>query len=64
MQTGQGPQDTRNYKAVFPGFQFCLTYPGLVAREAGNPELPKETDKKNPKLQEKPAPSSQMQQLP
>lgn len=52
----------RKYKVVFPGFYFCLTDPGLGAREAGNPETPKGVDKN--KLQKKPALSNQSQQLP
>lgn len=47
---------------MFPGFYFCLTDPGLGAREAGNPETPKGVDKN--KLLKKPALSNQSRQLP
>lgn len=38
-----------NYKAVFPGFYFCLIYPGLGAREADESETPKGAAKKSSK---------------
>lgn len=31
----------------FPGFSFCLIYPGLGDEEACNPEMPVGTDKKS-----------------
>lgn len=43
------PKDTRQYKAVFRGFYFCLTYPELGARENGNSQVPKDSDKQSPK---------------
>lgn len=43
MQAGQELQGGRNYRAVFPGFYFCLIYPGLGARARNA----KGADKKN-----------------
>ena len=44
-----GPEE--QYSSGFPGFSFCLMYPGLGAEETGNLETQMGTDEKK-KLQQ------------
>lgn len=50
LKQREGGRLARNHRAhsEFPGFGLGLTYPGLGARETGNPEMPRRTNKKGP----------------